>query len=202
MPYVGIRKTAGAFKITAPNLEKSATVLVPEEMLPRLIDDPQSEQSQEYMMEAHRHAKHKPLGRKGRLFSIFQTENTFWYIHLIVTLTTLVFGVIGVATRIFSYDDVDNLMPVAVVPVYAILTITVCLYSLYALFKQRRAIKRRSALLLFVLYLYFLLFFGITGIDSEFQFITTMTLAGIAFNLFIEWSRPSRSGGTKRNISN
>lgn len=46
---------------------------------------------------------------------------------------------------------------------------------------------------LFILYNYYILYFIIEGIRSEYQFITTIAFAGIALSLYVEWSKPSRS---------
>jgi hypothetical protein len=191
MQRIGIRKTAGSFLLTKPNLEKSAVVSVDEKLLDILLEDEFAQNQQDILEQLYLRAE-REQSRLSRIWSTFRTENAFWHIQGIIS--TAMFAVSSYFLIAISAGAVPvvSTVPTTILSLLIPLGLAVSSYSLWALFTKRRARKRRAALLLFMVYIFQLTYLNIIDDDTALINITFASLACVAVALFSEWSRPSR----------
>lgn len=194
MMRVGIAETKNGFRIVPLNSEKSASVKLRKNLLEKLLENQETFEAQTIMKSLHDNTGHSTRGFRGffvRLKDLIKTENAFWHIHgIIATATVFYSGLFFWAAA--QNEAVEQYLPLAQGYQFAILNLVIGLYGLYALYSKRRVLKRRSAFSLSVSYMFYVVYFAISGFDSEFQTGTTLAFLAISLVLYFEWSKPSK----------
>src|SRR6478752_478230 len=179
MPRVGILQTAAGFALTQPTSEKSAVVEIDENLLENLLADEDSETAQEILGVLYATSKSCETWWT-RLKTIFVTENAFWHIHGILVSALTLISTFFLTAILAGAVPVEGNSSTLLLFTLVTLSYGASGYGFYALLTRKRMRKRRSALFIFMLFMYLTIFLTLKDGVSETLIITLLSLAGVA----------------------